>query len=290
MLHVVTDSCALYTNWPALSETALTVVPNSIQLSGQNLREGVDRSLEETMRLLGQEGEAVHLLSPDTDQFAQVYSQLALYSSGIISIHPSRKLYPSWENARKAARHIGGHCPIEVIDSQSVSAGQAMLVDVAFRAIRDGLTFDEVVRKVRGAADRVFSVFYVESVDALLQSKVLSSSHAILGSMLGIKPFLAIEEGMLRTIEKVSTRTQAVERLVEYVVEFTDIDDMIILQSRLLATDQTRMIQDRLALEFGGRHVSTALYGPALAVLLGFDATGVFVLESEMENLNGDFF
>ncbi|MBZ0293555.1 MAG: DegV family EDD domain-containing protein, partial [Anaerolineae bacterium] len=227
--------------------------------------------------------------SPSVAEFAQVYSQLATISDGIISIHPSRRLFSSWENALMAARHIGGHCPIEVIDSQTLSTGQAMLVDVAARCIQQGISFDEVVRKVRGAADLVYSIFCVDTLDTLLQNKVLSSSHAILGSMLGIKPFLMIEEGMLKAVEKAHTRAQALERLVEYVVEFTEIEDIIVLQGQSTLPEEILTIQDQLAIAFDDRCVSCVPYGPSLARLIGLDALGIFVLESEAEEFDEPF-
>jgi hypothetical protein len=71
--------------------------------------------------------------------------------------------------------------------------------------------------------------------------------------------------------------------MVEFVVEFTDIEEVIILQNKPYISDQTRMLQDRLAVEFPGRHFPYALYGPSLTALLGTEVPGVVVLESEME-------
>ncbi|MBZ0288499.1 MAG: DegV family EDD domain-containing protein, partial [Anaerolineae bacterium] len=211
-----------------------------------------------------------------------VYTRLAADADAIVSIHPSRHLSASWENGRVAAEQISGHCEVFVIDSQSISAGQGMLVREASSAVGNDLSADEVVRRVRGTVERIYAIFYVESVNLLLQNRFISSSHAVLGTMLGVKPFLAIENGQLTPMEKVRTRTQAVERLVEFVVEFTEIDDVVILQNRAHLSEQTRMIQDRLAVEFPGRQFPYALYGPSLAALIGVDATGVVILESEV--------
>lgn len=289
MLHIVTDSCALFAHGEEGQFDNLRIAPNTLHLLGEKYRENVDLHVNEAMQMMLQDIYASRIESPTVADFAQIYTQLAATSEGIISIHPSRKLFPSWENALMAARHIGGHCPIEVIDSQTISAGQAMLVDMAFKCSQQQMDFEDVVRKVRGAADRVYSVFCVDTLDALLQNKVLSSSHAILGAMLGIKPFLMIEEGMLKAVEKVNSRTQVVERLVEYVVEFTEIEDVVILQNDADVTDEVHAIQDQLAIAFEGRYVPSMMYGPSLARLIGLDALGIFVLESESELFDDDF-
>ena len=84
-------------------------------------------------------------------------------------------------------------------------------------------------------------------------------------------------------VEKVRTRMQAVDQLFEFVVEFSELEDIVILQPRSQLTEQARMLQDRLAVEFPGRYFPYSVYNPSLAALLGTDAVGVVVLENEFE-------
>lgn len=287
-IHIVTDSGAHFTNPHFIQQQPVTIVPNKISISGKTYSEGVDLDTETGLRLIAHQPYAPVVYSPTKTDFIEVYNRLARTNDAIISIHPSREIYSSWENARAAARQLAGHCQIEVIDSQNLSAGQAMLIRLALRLIEQQQTVDDIVRLVRGAVDRLYSMYYVESIGYLLQNKILSPSHTVLGTMLGIKPLLAIENGHLQPVEKVRTRTQAVERLVEFVVEFTEIDDVVILQNKSYMSEQTRMLQDRLAVEFPGRHFPYALYGPSLAALVGTAATGVVVLESETEEISDD--
>jgi DegV family protein with EDD domain len=288
-IQIVTDSCAHFINAHFVQQNSVTVVPNKIRIGGRTYLEGVDLSSEEAIRLIAHEQFTPVVMSPTENDFAEVYHRLAATADAIISIHPSQHLYPSWENARAAAEQIGGHCETAVIDSQSLSVGQAMLVRVAATAIAEGASVEDVIRKVRGAVERIYAIFYVETVNSLLHNKIISGSHAILGAMLGIKPFLSIENGYLTPMEKVRTRAQAIERLVEFVVEFTEMDDVTILQNKPHMSEQTRMIQDRLALEFPNRYFPYTLYNPSLAALIGTDATGVVILETEMEEMDDDF-
>lgn len=288
-IQIVTDSCAHFVNAQFVQQHPITIIPNKIRIGGRTYQEGIDLSSEEAIRLIAHEQFTPVVTVPTESEFADVYHRLAATADAIISIHPSQHLYPTWENARAAARQIGGHCEVAVIDSQTLSAGQAMLAAVAAGSIAEGASVEEVIRKVRGAVERIYSIFYVETVNSLLHSRIISGSHAILGAMLGIKPFLTIEAGHLTPMEKVRTRAQAIERLVEFVVEFTDIDDVVILQNKPHMSEQTRMIQDRLALEFPNRYFPYTLYNPSLAALIGTDATGVVILETEMEEIDDGF-
>lgn len=282
-IYVVTDSSARFANSHYVQQHRVSVVPNKISIAGKDYREGIDLTPEEAIRLMANLSFAPKIVPATTTEYVEVYKRLARTADGIISIHASRELYSGWHNARAAARQLAGSCHIEVIDSHTICAAQAMLVRVAIDTIQSGAELDDVIKTVRGAIERIYSMYYVESIGYLLQNKVMSGSHTILGTLLGIKPFLTVEEGELRVVEKVRTRTQAVERLVEFVTEFEDVQDAVILQNKTHMTEQTRMLQDRLALEFPGRHFPYTVYGASMGVLIGADATGVVVLEGETE-------
>ncbi len=282
-IQIVTDSTAHFTNLHFVEQYPVTIVPNTISIAGRPYRENVDISAEDAMRLITHEHVLPLLTPPSEADFAATYRNLAATCDAIISIHPSRKILPIWDHARAAAKQIMGQCEIIVIDSEDVAAAQGMLVRVASRAIAEQASLEDVIRTIRGAIERIFSVYYVDAVNPLLQNGIMSSSHTILGSMLGIKPFLTVEDGELKQMEKVRTRAQAIDRLVEFVVEFTDIEEVVILQHKPYISDQTRMLQDRLAVEFPGRHFPYTLYGPSLTALLGDEVTGVVLLESEVE-------
>jgi DegV family protein with EDD domain len=288
-VHIVTDSCAHFANAHFVHQHPVTIVPNRITIAGKTYREGVDLSAEDAFRLMAHQSTPPVVQSPTEADYLEVYTRLARTSDAIISIHATREMYPSWARAKNAAQQLAG-TKIMVIDSQTLSAGQGMLIRVAVKAIEEMDNVDDVVREIRGAVERTYSVYYVETMNYLLQNKIMSPSHTILGAMMGIKPFLTIEDGRLTPMEKVRTRIQAVERLVEFAIEFTDIDDAVILQHKPYMSEQTRMLQDRLAVEFPGRHFPYALYGPSLAALIGTDATGLVVLETELAGEDDDDF
>ncbi len=275
-VQIVTDSSA-HGQLP----TNVTVVPNTIAVQGRTYREGVDLSSEDALRLFSHQPYAPLIHVPSQADYLEVYDRLARECDAIISIHASREILTSWQNARAAAQGVMGRVQIEVIDSRTISAGQGMLVRLLARSLAQGASVDEAVRVLRGAIERIYSIYYVESTDFLMQNRIMTPSHSILGMMLNLKPVLTVEEGRLVPMEKVRTRIQAIERLVEFAVEFTAFDDAMIVQHRPGLTDGTRMLNDRLAAEFPSRRFPSTLYGASLAALIGTEATGLVILESE---------
>ncbi len=164
-----------------------------------------------------------------------------------------------------------------------------MLVRVAARAAQEYSTVEDIIQAVRGAVDRIYSVYYVEELDYLRLNHIMKPSHAILSTKLGIKPFVSLEEGNLIVIEKVRTRSQAIERLVEFLVEFIELDDAVILQHRHSISEETRLLQDRLSIEFPGQHFPFVMYSGTMASYLGSSATGIVVLEKEVDDIDYDF-
>ena len=288
-IHIVTDSAARFVNAHTLAQNPITIVPNRLILDGKVYREAVDISPEDAIKLIGQQPTAPKITPPTTEEYMQTYVRLMRDNDAIISIHSSRELSNSWLNAKTAAQQVMGQCPIVVIDSQTLCAAQGMLIQVAARAAAQGDALDDVVRQVRGAIDRIYAIYYLDSIDFLRHNRIMSTSHFILGTMLGIKPLMTIEDGVLVPIEKVKTRNQAIERLVEFATEFAHIEDIVILQSRPRFNDQIRALQDRLALEFPGQHFPYTVYSASLACLIGAHATGIVILENETDEFNYEF-
>lgn len=285
-VHIVTDSSAYFADSHLTQRFPITVVPNKLEIGGKIYQEGVDLSTEEAFRLIAESHTQSPpvVIPPSEADFIKAYNRAARSSEAIVSIHASREIFKSWQNARRAAQQLSGNSEIAVIDSQTLCLAQGMLVKTAAEALATEAHFENLVRKVRGAAERLYAVYYVETLNLVLHNRIITPGHGILSTMLGVKPFLTIEEGRLIATEKIRTRVQAVERIVEFVSEFDDIEDAIIVQHKNTMTEQTRMLQDRLAVEFPERSFPHSLYSPSLAALIGVDASGFVLLEGEVGN------
>lgn len=283
-VHIITDSSAHFLDPGIINRYDITVVPMEIRFGDQSFKEGVNIDADEFFYRVSRGGAMPKLYPPSIEDFTKVYAELSQKTDQIISIHRSRQLDDTWYNAKAASRMYLGRCDIAVIDSGTTTAGQALLVEEAAQSAEIEPSLEAVVRVVRGIIPRIYSVFYVETMDYIQRHHLLGEAQTILGTMLGIKPFMTIEEGELVAMEKVRTRNQATDRLVEFVTEFSSIERLIILQNTPYPTDQTRMLQDRLALEFPHGEFPILMYGPSLATQIGPDGMGVVVYEGLEDN------
>lgn len=283
-IRIVVDSAADFPSSSMIHRHGIVVVPQRIDFGAESYLERVEMDAESYSRHISRDDLPVpKIISPTVEQYTEVYTRLAYDTDKVISLHHSRAMGSSWDNAKIASQSVMGRCDVAVIDSKTTSAGLGMLAELAAQAVEQGESYDEVVRMVRGAVSRTYCIFYVDTLKTIQRHGLIGEAQAVLGAMLGIKPFLTIEDGVLLTMEKVRSRAQAVDKLVEYVAEFEAIDKLIIVQNSPFTTEAVRILQDRLAAHLSRRNFPALLYGPTLASFLGPDATGLFILEGEEE-------
>jgi DegV family protein with EDD domain len=278
-VHIVTDSTAHFEDPTTPQKLGVTVVPLTIQFGRQYFKEGIDLTEDEFFNRMATSAQPPTLHAPAADDFRAVYGSLIKSADKILSLHISSKLSQTCARAKTAAEDYLGRCQIVVLDSWTTSVGLGILVQAAAQAANEGKSLGDIVRIVRGMISHIYAVFFVDTLDYLEHSGLIGKSQSILGTMLGIKPFLSIEEGEIIPIEKVRSRDKAVDKLIEFASEFTNIERGVILQSGKMPTDDTRLLLEQLEMTCPGLKFPVMRYGPTLACQLGPDSLGIFIYE-----------
>jgi DegV family protein with EDD domain len=213
--------------------------------------------------------------------FQEAYRRLNQETEEILVIPSSSKLSDAHTQARAAARAFLGRCRITVMDSMSASWGLGLLVKAAAEAATAGSSLDAIVRLVRGMLPHIYLVFFMERLDYLERGGRLGAAQALLGTMLHIKALLLVEDGEIVPLEKVRTRTLALEKLADFVAEFATIEQVVILTSPLEneISGLVDQLREYLSLALPGHQFPVIGYDPILACHLGPEALGVAVYE-----------
>lgn len=280
-IEIVTDSFAHRSRGYRSSESHLHTIPNRLVIGGKSYREGIDISDEQAFELLAKTDLADITVQPPTPEDYISMLRRLTHASGILIITPSHELSLSWQHAREAVDQLSGLCPIAVVDSKTLSCAQGLIVDCALEQAATATDLDALVRNVRRTVERVYLALYLDSPAALGHIPTLSPSHALMGSLLGIRPLLTVENGQLNITEKVRTRTHGLERLVEFLIEFEDIEHALVFDTHGLNSAPIQEFQERLALEAPRYSVAVAACRPSLAALVGSELLGLVILERE---------
>ena len=268
-VRIVTDSTAIFEDARIVDDYDITVVPLNVRFGDQVYRDKIDITAEETSRRLRHTLTRPKITSPPVSVFEEVYEKLNKKTDQICVMVNSNQCTRTYSNAQTARRSLLGRCEIAVFDSLTTSVSLGFLVEKVAEVAAMGASLHEVVRVARSTIPRVYTVYYVDQLDYIRKAGLIGETQAILGTMLGIKPLLTIEDGALITMEKARTHSQAIDKVIEFVTEFTHIEKLSIVQGTLHTTNYTRMLQDRLALELSKLQCPVLLYDPLIATLIG---------------------
>jgi len=277
-VKIVTDSCANLD--PAEAEAlGITVVPLTVQIGDKIFEDGLDETTNEFLAHQARGTSPMEVLSPPVSEFEKLYLLLHRLTDQIVAIHVSGHLTDVWKNSRAGAEPLRGRCNIEVVDSKSVLLGQKILVTEAARAAQNGASVDEIVRLVRGLIPHIYTVLFVDDMQYLEKSGTIGKAQFILGTMMQIKPLLFMEDGEIIPMEKVKTVNKAVDKLTEFVSEFDELEQVVVLQPVEDPMPETEILLERLEQLFPDQEFPIMRYNPLLASFVGPSAMGLIVYE-----------
>lgn len=285
MVHIVTDASVRFTQPNFAQEHNIVIAPLHVRCCNRKIADGPETNLASVRPMLELCGPDSQIESPSVETFTNIYTQLQLETHQIISIHNSSGLSNSYHNAYRASQQFRGRMDIQVIDSRTVSVGLGMIVQSVAQAVQRGENLDGLVRLIRSMIPRLYMVLFLDDLYFLERNNLVSRSQAILGNMLGILPFLTMEEGSLIPMEKVSLRARAIEKLIEFVCEFSGVEHLGILQNRIEPDEESDAVRERLRAVYPAAPITSVCYGSMLSTYVGYNALGAVVLESQEEML-----
>jgi DegV family protein with EDD domain len=275
---ILTDSTAQFTDpvFPGLD--LVNVIPLRIQYQNQIFFDGKD--LKTICLPQTEQGEnGPFILAPSIEDFRQAFIGLGRKYNEIIVILMSSLLSPTYAVALEAASSVKGPASIHFIDSQTTAVGLGLIVQAAAGAAEQSATTTRISRLVRGLIPRIYTVFCLQSLSYLYRSGHLDPAQAIVGEMLGITPFFAMENGHLVPNQKVRNSRHLVDILHEFISEFSHLKHIAIVQGVPPFEQEAHNLRERINGNFPAASFSEHTLGAALATILGPKSLGVVAME-----------
>jgi len=265
-LKIVTDSTADLP--PRLAgDLGVTVVPVYVRFGDQVYRDRVDISEDEFYQRLLHDPIHPSTTQPTPQDFADVYQKLSQEAEGIISIHLSSKLSGTYNSALQGKELVDTKCPIEVIDSQVLTMSLGLLVIAATTIAKSGKNIQQVVEEIKQTIPSIHLLALLDTLKYLALGGRIGKVQALLGSVLSVKPMLTIKDGELVPAGRVRSRIRGINRLVDFVKNAVDIQDMAIVYNT--TPDEAQTLVGRMGSIFPKERIRLARLGPALGVHAG---------------------
>ena len=275
-VKVVTDSTADLPD-QLVQELGITVVPVYVRFGDKVYRDRVDISEDEFYERLTHDPVHPNTTQPTPQDFADVYQKLSQEAEGIISIHVSSKLSGTCNSALMAKDMLETECPIEVVDSQVLSMSLGLIVIVAATAAKAGGSLDKVVEEAKQTIPKIHLFALLDTLKYLAKGGRIGKVKALLGSVLSVKPILAIKDGELVPVSQVRTRAKGIDKLFDFVKKATNIQDLAIVYNT--TPDEALALSGRMGSIFPQERIRLARLGPGLGVHGGPGALIVAIRE-----------
>lgn len=133
-------------------------------------------------------------------------------SDKAICITLSSKLSGTYQSAKIAALEYDN---IYVLDSNNVTVGTSILIELALNYIEEGLDFDSIIAKLEEEKKKIVLVALVDTLEYLRKGGRISSATSTLGTMFNIKPVIAIEDGEIKILGKARGSKQGNNYLIQ---------------------------------------------------------------------------
>jgi DegV family protein with EDD domain len=250
-VRVVTDSTSDLPE-ELVRRLDITIVPANVQFADRGFQDGVDLSRDEFYRRLVQGPDLPTTSAPAAGIFAQTYRGVAARSAaagqpleGVVAVHLASRLSGLFNAARLGAEDVT-ETQVRLVDSQQVSIGTGLLAIVAARAAQAGLGLDEISKMLESRAPRVRLFALLDTLDYVRRSGRLGAARWLLGTLLNIKPIIAVRQGeVLPPVEMVRTRGQGLDRLTGLATELAPFEELAVVHAR--APELAAKLMDRLA-------------------------------------------
>lgn len=220
---IIIDSCS---DLPKgyVKENNVPIMPMTYNFKGKDWTDDFGESLsyKEFYREV-RAGEMSSTSQINVYRYSEEFKKHVKDGKSIICICFSSALSGSYNNAMMAKEMVleeFTEADITVIDSRCASMGEGLLDYYAIEMLKAGHTKEEIVSWVEENKLKLNHWFTVDDLNHLKRGGRVSSTAAVIGTLLEIKPVLHVDdEGRLMPVTKVKGRKKSIKMLAQMLDE-----------------------------------------------------------------------
>ena len=284
---IVTDSsCDL----PAelAQELELAVLPLTLTLGGKeyaNYLDGREIGFSEFYGRIRQ-GEVAVTAAANLEGYLSIMEPILQAGKDILLLVFSSGLSSTYQVSLLAAEELSQKYPqrkILPVDTLCASMGQGLLVYLAARQRGEGKSLQEVRDWVEKEKYRLCHWFTVDDLMYLKRGGRLNAATALVGTALGIKPVLHIDnEGHLINMGKARGRRASLTALVDKMAELAvEPQGQVAFISHGDCLEDAKAVEQMLKQRLGVKKVIISYVGPVIGAHTGPGVVALFFLGKE---------
>lgn len=193
----------------------IEILPLMVNFEEESFRDGVDLQPDEFFLKLKQASKLPTTSQVNPGTFIETFERIIAAGDEAVVILMSSEMSGTYNAAVSAVDYLSTD-KISIVDSRAISFGYGMLVIEAARMVERGASRVEIVHEISAQAKQMVNLFVVDTLEYLQKGGRLSAGEAFIGNLLSIKPILTIEDGKLKSLDKVRGRKKAVKWILDY--------------------------------------------------------------------------
>ena len=251
---------------PGLREK-LMIVPLCLRFGDREYTQGVDLTNEQFYEMLPQCQELPSTSQASPAAFEEKYREVVEAGDTAVVVTVSSRLSGTFQSAVIASEDFEGK--VFVVDSRSVAIGAGILVQEGLKLIEQGLSAEEVARRLIAMRDKIQVYALLDTLEYLKKGGRISSAAAIAGGLLSIKPIICVKDGRVEMAGKARGAKQGAASLLA-AMDALGVDEskaMLLGYAGQTQAPLEKFIADNAA-RFGG-DTPTALVGSVIGAHAG---------------------
>lgn len=199
-VRILTDSSSDFA-FSKQDEWGIDILPLRVYFGETEYVDGRDLTREEFYRLLSEATALPKTAQITPVEFEDVLRPYVEAGDEMVVLPISKEMSGTYQSALLAKEQFPG-APVYVVDTQNVTFGLALLVDLAVKMRDGGMDAKTIAERLERLKDRVRLYAVIGDLKYLRLGGRLSSAGAVVGTLLGVKPVITIRDGRVIGIDK----------------------------------------------------------------------------------------
>lgn len=217
MVHIVADTLSSIPVDEA-KRLNLPYLPQIIIFGEQSYKDDSEIDSETFLHKLTTSKDLPKTAAPSPALYNPIFENLAKSGEPILVICPSSKVSGTVRSAEVAAKDFP-NANIHVLDTPLIGAGLGVLVKKGLEWAKQGIEIKSLIEKINELASRNRTYFLLDTLEYLRRGGRIGAAKALMGGILQVKPLLTFRNGQVEPVESQRTKTKALSRLIEIVVQ-----------------------------------------------------------------------
>ncbi len=283
---IFTDSCC---DLPIsfVKENNIQVMSIRVNINGKDIPDDLGESIShKNFYNLIREGEMPTTSQVNVNTFEEGFRKFVKEGYSIIYIGFSSALSGCINSARLAKETVledMKDADITIIDTKSASMGLGLIVYYATNMLKEGKNKEEIINWIEENKLKINHWFTVDDLNHLKRGGRISSTVAIVGTMLSIKPIMHVDnEGRLIPVSKVKGRKKSIKALQEKLKErIVNPEEQVIFISHGDCLEDAEHLRELILKELNVKDVIINNIGPAVGSHSGPGTVALFFIGND---------